>query len=224
MWAIEKVTTLEREKEELKKTLQEMETRIAVQDNKIKEMDERQGAVQATLARVCESVQGLNTFTETATPLINGLVQEVQKHQGSFREVGRVLLNREEHITKTRTASEQMAQRINALIQESEKNHLWIGNPMKENQEQNNVLRRHEIGQYAIAEVIKDVANKQSQQPQPQTANGTGPTITEPDEDGAVLAFLGGQNPNTGPPIRGIGLMTIKPPRAPRLKDGPKEY
>ena len=224
MWLNEKVTTLEKEKEELMKTLQEMDTRIALQDNKIKEIEERHGSIQTTIARVCESVQRLNAFTETATPLINGLVQEVQKHQGSFREVGRVLLNHEEHIAKTGTASEQMAQYINALIQESEKNHLWIGNLIKENQEQNQVLQRHEMGQYAMAEVIKDVANKQSQQPQPQTATGTGPIITEPDEDGAVLDFLGGQNPNTGPPIVGIGPMTIKPPRAPRLKDGPKQY
>ena len=199
MWLIEKITSLEEEKEEMTNALQEMSTRVRLKENMLNQV-ERHGSIEATLEGIGESVQRLNNFTESATATINGLVQDVQKHQGSFREVGRVLLNREEHITKTRTASEQMAQRINALIQESEKNHLWIGNPMKENQEQNNVLRRHEIGQYAIAEVIKDVANKQSQQPQPQTANGTGPTITEPGEDGAVLDFLGGQNPNTGTP------------------------
>ena len=221
MWLIEKVTSLEKENEELKKALQEMTTRIALQDNKIKEMEERHGSIEATLARICENVQRLNTFTESATPLINGLVQEVQKHQGNFGEVGRILLNHEEHIAKTRTASEQMAQYINALIQESEKNHLWIGNLMKENQQQNQVLQRHEMGQYAIAEVVKNVASQQQQRP--PTANGTGPTITEPGEDGAVLDFLGGQNPNTGPPIGGIGPMTIKPPRAPRLKDDPKQ-
>ena len=204
MWLIEKITSLEEEKEEMTNALQEMSTRVRLKENMLNQV-ERHGSIEATLEGIGESVQRLNNFTESATATINGLVQDVQKHQGSFREVGRVLLNREEHITKTRTASEQMAQRINALIQESEKNHLWIGNPMKENQEQNNVLRRHEIGQYAIAEVIKDVANKQSQQPQPQTTNGTGPTITEPDEDGAVLDFLGGQNPNNGPQLWELG-------------------
>ena len=221
MWLMEKVTTLGRENEEMKNALQELTTRISLQDSGMKEMEERRGAIEATLARVCESVQRLNAFTEEATPVINGMVQEVQKHQANFREVGRILLNHEEHIAKTRTASEQMAQYINALIQESEKNHLWIGNLIKENQQQNQVLQRHEMGQYAIAEVVKNVASQQQQRP--PTANGTGPTITEPGEDGAVLDFLGGQNPNTGPPIGGIGPMTIKPPRAPRLKDDPKQ-
>ena len=148
-------------------------------------------------------------------------MEEVQKHQDNFREVGRILLNHDEHIAQTGAASKEMAQYINALIQESEKKTLWIGNLMRENQEQNKVLGRHEMRQNVLAEVIKDMANKQSQQPQPQTVTGRGPIVTEVDDDG-VLDFLGGQNPNTGPPTVRIGQLTIKPPRSPRRKDEPK--
>ena len=108
-----------------------------------------------------------------------------------------------------------------ALIEESQKKTLLVGSLMKENQEQNQVLQRHEIGQHVLAEVLKDVANQQAQQPQPQTVTSTGPTVTEVDED--ALDFLSGQNPNTGPPIGGIGRMSIKRPRAPRQKDDPKK-
>ena len=74
-----------------------------------------------------------------------------------------------------------------------------------------------------LAEVIKYVANQQSQQPQPQTVTGRGPIVTEVDEDDGVLDFLGGQNPNTGPPTVRIGQLTIKPPRSPRRNDDMKE-
>ena len=92
---------------------------------------------------------------------------------------------------------------------------------MRENQEQNQVLQRHEMGQYVLAKVLKEVANQQSQQPQPQTVTNIGPAVTEVDED--ALDFLSGQNPNTGPLIGGIGPMTIKGPRAPRRKEDPKQ-
>ena len=64
MWLMEKVTTLGRENEEMKNALQELTTRISLQDSGMKEMEERRGAIEATLARVCESVQRLNAFTE----------------------------------------------------------------------------------------------------------------------------------------------------------------
>ena len=67
MWLIEKDASLEMEKEEMKNALQDMTMRVALQENRIKEMEDRQGAIQATLARVCESVQRLNNFTEEAT-------------------------------------------------------------------------------------------------------------------------------------------------------------
>ena len=178
--------------------------------------------LDSAVTRVCESVQRLNAFTENASVAINGLAGEAQKHQDTFREVGRILLNHEEHIHQTGVASQEMAQYINALIEESQKKTLLVGSLMRENHEQHQILQRHEIGQHVLAEVIKEVANQQSkQQQQSQTVTSTGPTVTEVDED--RLDFMSGQILNTGPPIGGTGQMTTKRPRAPRRKDDPKQ-
>ena len=222
MWLIDKVTSLERENEEMKRALQEMATRVQLQENMLKQCVELQKVLDSAVTHVCESVQRLNAFTESASAAITGLVQEVQKHQDNFREVGRILLNHEEHIHQTGVASQEMAQYINALIEESQKKTLLVGSLMRENQEQKQVLQRHEIGQHVLAEVIKEVANQQSkQQQQSQTVTSTGPTVTEVDED--RLDFMSGQNLNTGPPTAGIGPMTRKGPRALRRKDDPKQ-
>ena len=222
MWLIDKVTSLERENEEMKSALQEMATRVQLQENMLKQCVELQKVLDSAVTHVCESVQRLNAFTESASAAITGLVQEVQKHQDNFREVGRILLNHEEHIHQTGVASQEMAQYINALIEESQKKTLLVGSLMRENQEQKQVLQRHEIGQHVLAEVIKEVANQQSkQQQQSQTVTSTGPKVTEVDED--RLDFMSGQNLNTGPPIGGTGQMTTKRPRAPRRKDDPKQ-
>ena len=162
MWLIDKVTSLERENEEMKRALQEMATRVQLQENMLKQCVELQKVLDSAVTHVCESVQRLNAFTESASAAITGLVQEVQKHQDNFREVGRILLNHEEHIHQTGVASQEMAQYINALIEESQKKTLLVGSLMRENQEQNQVLQRHEIGQHVLAEFLKDVANRQS--------------------------------------------------------------
>ena len=193
MWLEQKIVSLEKEKDEMKIAHQEMATRIELQENMLKQYVELQRVLDSAMTRICESIQRLNAFTENASAAITGLVQEVQKHQDNFREVGRILLNHEEHIAKTRTASEQMAQYINALIQENEKNHCWIGNLINENREQNQLLRRHEAGLQVQAEVIKIVADQQQHPPQTQTVQGSGPTVTVVDED--HLDFTGGQSP-----------------------------
>ena len=162
MWLMEQVTSLEREKEEMKRGLQEMATRVQLQESLLKHCMELQGVLDSAVTRACESVQRLNTFTESASEAINGLAGETQKHQDTFREVGRVLLNHEERIALTGAASQEMAQYINALIEESQKKTLLVGSLMRENQEQNQVLQRHEIGQHVLAEFLKDVANRQS--------------------------------------------------------------
>ena len=222
MWLIDKVTSLERENEEMKRALQEMATRVQLQENMLKQCVELQKVLDSAVTHVCESVQRLNAFTESASAAITGLVGDVQKHQDTFREVGRILQNHEERIAQTGVASQEMAQYINALIEESQKKTLLVGSLMRENQEQKQVLQRHEIGQHVLAEVIKEVANQQSkQQQQSQTVTSTGPTVTEVDED--RLDFLSGQNLNTGPPTAGIGPMTTKGPRALRRKDDPKQ-
>ena len=105
MWPMDKVTSLGRENEEMKKALQEMATRVQLQEDLLKRYVELQGVLDSAVTRCCESVQRLNAFTESASAAINGLAGEAQKHQDTFREVGRILLNREEHIHQTGVAS-----------------------------------------------------------------------------------------------------------------------
>ena len=54
-----------------------------------------------------------------------------------------MLQSHEEHTLKNGTASEEMAQRINALTKDSQNKNMWIGSLMRENQEQSRVLRQH---------------------------------------------------------------------------------
>ena len=97
-----------------------------------------------------------------------------------------------------------MALRINALIQENENEAVWISSLMRDSQEQTRVLRQHELGLQVQAEVIKVVATQHQHPPQQHGATRTSPTVTEADDkDGDRLDFLGGQNPNTGPPNTG---------------------
>ena len=113
----------------------------------------------------------------------------------------------EDYIVKTGAASQEMAQYINALIKENENKTVWISSLMRENQEQTNVLRQHQLGLQVQAEVIKTVVNQQQNQQaqQQQSVTRTGLTVSEfdNDQDQDHLDFPGGQNPNSGPPNSG---------------------
>ena len=83
-------------------------------------MHRRQGAIEAEIAQVAEQVHRQISFDEGVRASFTSLFDEVGKHQNNFQEVVRILQAHEEHIVKTRAASQEMAQRINALIQEIE--------------------------------------------------------------------------------------------------------
>ena len=206
MWLSAKVTTLEKENEDLKRVLQEMEAKIELQEKTIAEMAQRHGAIETTITQIWEHVRRQDTFNEGVRASFTSLAEEVGKHQNNFRDVVRIIQTHEERIVKTGAASQEMAQRINALIKENENKTVWIRSLMRESQEQTQVLRQHQLGLQVQAEVIKAVANQQQCQhpPQTQSAERTSPTVVEVnDKDGDRLDFLGGQSPNTGPPNTG---------------------
>ena len=136
----------------------------------------------------------------------------------------RIFKNHEERIAQTGVVSGGMAQYINALVEETEKTKAWVGSLMRESQEQEKVLRQHEMGQRVLAEVIRRITVQQEQQqaqpPQEKTITGPGPTVTEIDDDGDQdrLDFLGGPNPHEGPPNSGTGHVTSKGPRIRKQK------
>ena len=115
---------------------------------------------------------------------------------------------------------------MNALIEDNEKKRQWSTGLVQESQAQTEVLRQHEIGQQVLAEVIKQMMGQQQQHSRPsqQTVTQSRPIVTEVNDDGDRLDFMGGQSPNAGPPNGGNGNTTRKQPRAPKVRLTLKNY
>ena len=220
----EKVASLEKENGELKKALQELDAKMALQAKAIMATCERFSAIETGMMEIVQHIRQHEAFNRSVKTSIDGLEKQVQIHWDNFGHVVRIFRNHEEHIAKNGLVSEGMAQYINALVEESEKTKLWVGSLMRESQAQEDVLRQHEIGQQVLAEVIRRIAVQQTQQqsqpPEAQAITGTGPTVTEVDdnEDPDRLDFLGGPNPHEGPPNGGTGQATSKGPRVRKQK------
>ena len=197
MWLTEKATTLENEKEELKRVIRDMEAKIALQENKINDIVARNLIMENANTQIAERIWQQNAFNESARTSVAGGVEEIKKHKERFQELVRVLQNHEQHIAANGVASHEMAQYINALAHDNENKNLWITSLMKESQAQAEVLRQHHLGQQVLAEVIKMMAShqqqQQPQQPQQQNAAENGPTVTVVDDNGVDrLDFQGG--------------------------------
>ena len=66
MWLTEKATTLENEKEELKRTIQAMEAKIEFQENAIKHVEDRLLIVENAITQIAEHIQKQNAFNESS--------------------------------------------------------------------------------------------------------------------------------------------------------------
>ena len=88
----------------------------------------------------------------------------MKTHQDNFQDMARILQNDEQHIMRNGVASQEMAQYINALAQDSEKNRASIGAMMKESNAQARVVLQHKMAQQVLAEVIKVMMNRQQNQ------------------------------------------------------------
>ena len=220
MWLTEKATTLENEKEAMKRTIQAMEAKIEFQENTIKHVVDRLLIVENAITQIAEHIQQQTAFNESTRTSVAEVVEETKKHQEHFQEVVRVLQNHEQHILTNGVASQEMAQYVNALALDNENKKQWFTSLMKESQAQAEVLRQHHLGQQVLAEVIKRMADPW-QQPQPQqqcqqiTAEN-GPTVTVvDDDDGTRLDFMGGPSPHPTPPDIGSMRMVIEPKQTP---------
>ena len=227
MWLVEKVTSLQKESEEKERRNQELEAQTALLLRASQENAEKQTAVERAFREIAQLVQGQATFNESTQRSIACLEKQVKIHLDNIHEVVRILQVHEQFIVNTGSIIQGIAQNVVELSKDNEKNRMWIGEMMRENQAQAQVLRQHEMGQQAIAGVLKVMMNgQQDQQQQPQqTVTGSGRILTEFDDDnGDVLNFTGGPSPRTGPPDIGSLTMTIKPTRAPRPKDDRKQH
>ena len=73
----------------------------------------------------------------------------------------RILQAHEQFIVNTGSITQGIARNVVELSKDNEKNRMWIGEMMRENQAQAQVLRQHEMGQQAIAGVLKVMMDKQ---------------------------------------------------------------
>ena len=64
----------------------------------------------------------------------------METRQGNFKESVMILRVYEQHIVNTSVIVQGMSRNINALVEDAEKNRLWIGAMMRENNEQTQVL------------------------------------------------------------------------------------
>ena len=225
----ERVTSLEKENGELKKVIQEMQAKAAGQTEAIRATAERCSVIEKGFLENIQRVQHHDAFNRSVRTSIGGLENQVRTHQDNFQQVVRIFKNHEERIALTGFVSEGVAQYINVLVQENEKTKAWVGSLMTESQAQEEVLRQHEMKQQVLAELLKWIVVQQEQQqpttpPRGQAITGTGPTVTEVDDDDDPdrLDFLVGPNPHKGPPNGGTGQITAKPPRTRKHKTTPK--
>ena len=121
MWLDEKVSTLEKENQELKKNLEVMTTKVTLHENAFIEMANRFSVMENAITQIAERVEGQNTFNESMKTTMTLLVEEVKTHHGNFQEVAWVLQNHHQFIAKNGTASEEMAGNIRELIRDNEK-------------------------------------------------------------------------------------------------------
>ena len=198
---VETVALLEKENQALKAMIGEIEAKMAQQDEAARVAAVRHAALESALTEIVGHVQQQTAFSESVRASFAGLVEEVQRHQDCFQEVVWVLQNHQQHIATNGVASQEMAQRINALAQENEKNTMWISGVMRETNAQSQVIREQHVKQQVLAEVMKRIV-VQAQQQEQQNARATQVTVADVDDETGPV-FPGGPSPQESPPNPG---------------------
>ena len=88
MWLSAKVTTLEKENQDLKGALQEMETRLAQQETASRQAEERCAKIETAVMQIAQFVQKQNTVIESSRALMSSIGEEVNSHRANFQKVG----------------------------------------------------------------------------------------------------------------------------------------
>ena len=73
MWLSEKVTTLEKENQDLERALQEMERRLSLRETTSKQDDERCARIETAIIHISEFVQQQHAAVEGSRVLLVGL-------------------------------------------------------------------------------------------------------------------------------------------------------
>ena len=131
-WLSEKVTSLETENAELKKALRDMEERLALQENAMRQAAERFMAMDAAIWKIAEHAQRQDNVAESSRVSIQGLVDEVNIHRNNFQNVVMIMQIHEQYIVWSGVVTQEMAQHNNALVRDNQNKNVWIENLMKE--------------------------------------------------------------------------------------------
>ena len=184
-----------------------MEARLAFQENAMKQFAERCMAMEAAIGQIVEHAQRQDMVIESSRASIQGLVDEVNIHRDNFQKIGMIMQIHEQYIVRGGVITQEMGQYINALLQDNQNKSMRIESMMNELRGQAEILLQHQMGQEVITEVMKCMmaGHYQGQpKPQPQGVAGTGPIVTEVDDDsGTDPNFPNAPSPNAGPPNNG---------------------
>ena len=88
MWLSEKVTSLEKENEDLKRTLQEIGTKLSLQETATRGVEERCAKLETAIIQIAEVVQQQNAAIESSIALMSSLADEVNTSRDNFQKVG----------------------------------------------------------------------------------------------------------------------------------------
>ena len=91
----DKVASLEKENGELKKAVQEMEAKMALQAEAIMTMAERCSMIDTGIMEIVQHVRQHEAFNRSVKTSIDCLENQVRAHQDNFQEVVLVLQNHE---------------------------------------------------------------------------------------------------------------------------------
>ena len=97
----ERVTSLEKENGELKKAVQELEAKMALQAQAIMATCERFSTIETGMMEIVQHVRQHEAFNRSVRTSIDRLKNQVQTHQDNFQQVVRIFKNHEERIAQT---------------------------------------------------------------------------------------------------------------------------
>ena len=95
---MERITTLEKENGELKRKLQENETKMSLQETIMVEIVEKEATVERAIREIAQHTKGQATFNERSKRAIACLENQVKIHQDNIHEVVLILQVHEQYV------------------------------------------------------------------------------------------------------------------------------
>ena len=88
---LSEISTLKKENKDMKMALQEMRTKLSVQETALRQVEERCMRMEAVITQIADFSQQQNAAVESSRALMNSLVEEVRIHHVNFQLIGMVM-------------------------------------------------------------------------------------------------------------------------------------